>query len=70
EQDCEVRDVEVSGDTVTWTMRCRSDQGDVESAGRITYHGESFEGTMTTTISGSGMTIKSTMTGRRVGECK
>jgi len=69
-QDCEILDVDVSGDTVTWTMRCRGEGGDVESTGRITYHGDRFEGTTTTTIGSTGMTIQSTLTGRRIGDCK
>jgi len=68
-QDCEILDVDASGDTVTWTMRCSGEGGDVESTGRITYHGDRFEGEMTTTIVSTGMTMKSIMTGRRIGDC-
>jgi len=69
-QDCEVSDVKTSGDTVTWTMRCSGEGGDVESTGRITYHGDRFEGSMTTIIKEQGMTMESTMSGRRIGDCQ
>jgi hypothetical protein len=69
QQNCKVTDVKVSGDTVTWSMRCKGEGGGVESKGSITYHGDRFEGNIITTVGGSGMTIRSTMTGRRLGEC-
>ena len=69
EQECEITDVKVSGDTVTWRMRCTGEGGDVESQGSITYHGDRFEGISTVNIIDAGMTMESHMTGRRIGEC-
>ncbi len=69
-QECEVIDMKVSGNTVTWTMICSGQGGDVESTGRIEYHGTSFQGSMTTVIDAGGMTIESTITGKRLGDCK
>lgn len=68
-QECEVIDMKVSGNTVTWIMRCSGQGGDVESTGRIEYQGDSFQGSMTTII-GEGMSVESIMTGKRLGDCK
>ncbi len=68
-QDCEITDVDTSGDTVRWRMRCSGQGGDVESTGEIRYHGTSFEGHITTEIGGTGMTVESSLTGKRVGDC-
>lgn len=68
-QDCEITDVNVSGDTVTWRMRCTGQGGTVEGEGSITYQGDRFEGTSTIHIIDAGMTMQSQMTGHRVGEC-
>jgi len=69
EQNCEITDVNVSGDTVTWRMRCTGQGGNVEGEGSITYRGDQFEGTSTINIIDAGMTMQSHMTGRRIGEC-
>ena len=68
-QDCEITDVTTSGDSVRWRMRCGGQGEEVESTGRIRYHGTSFEGTVTTTIGATGMTVESTLTGKRLGDC-
>jgi len=38
--------------------------------GRITYGGDSFEGTMKMIMGGSGMEMTTYMSGRRIGDCK
>jgi hypothetical protein len=68
-QDCEITDVTTSGDTVRWYMRCGGQGEEVESRGEIRYDGNSFEGHVTTEIGDTGMTVESTMTGKRVGDC-
>lgn len=68
-QDCEITDLTTSGDTVRWTMRCSGQGEEVESTGQIRYHGTSFEGNITTTIGSTGMTVESTLTGKRLGDC-
>jgi hypothetical protein len=70
QQDCEITDVKVSGDTVTWRMRCTGEGGTVEGEGSITYHGDRFEGSSTINIIDAGMSMQTQMTGRRVGECQ
>ncbi len=67
---CKILENQISGDTVTWKVRCESDGGTMVSEGRIVYDGDSFAGTVATTGSQmpSGMTQK--MTGKRLGECQ
>ncbi len=69
-QECEITDVSTSSDTVNWRMRCSGQGGQVESTGHIRYFGDRFEGSVTTVIQDTGMTLESTMKGTRVGDCK
>lgn len=72
-QDCKITNTKVSGDTVSWSMRCKSKEGTVDSNGKITYKKETFDGTMHTTVNspGSGkMEMTQHMSGRRIGDCK
>ena len=41
---CEVTSQKVDGDTVSWTITCRTDQGVTTSNGTITYAGDTFSG--------------------------
>ena len=66
--DCEIRDVRTSGDTVTWTMRCDTGQGEMTGKGRITYSGAAFEGRIDVVM--SGMKMKQHLKGRRIGDCR
>ncbi len=68
EKQCEMTKQNVSGNTVTYTMKCKD--GTV-SEGKITYSKTSFEGNTTTTTNQGGkkMVMKSTMKGRYLGPC-
>lgn len=68
-QDCEITNMETSGNTVTWAMSCPSPQGETTGTGRITYHGDTFEGEFTMKNPASGPEITTRMTGRRIGDC-
>jgi hypothetical protein len=71
-QDCKITDTKISGNTVTWVMKCSGKDGPMESVGKITYSGDTFEGSFTTTIndpSQGKMTITNHMKGRRIGDC-
>jgi hypothetical protein len=68
ENDCEVLEQSVKGGTVTWKVKCRTDQGDMMSTGEITYTGDTFKGYNKTDMGGSKITQK--MSGRRIGDCK
>lgn len=67
-QECQVSDVEVDGDTVSWRISCGG-QSQMEGTGQITYGGDSMEGTMNMVISATGMQVTNHITGRRIGAC-
>ena len=72
-QDCQITNTKVSGDTVSWSMQCKGKEGIVDSSGKITYKKETFDGTMHTTVNspGSGkMEMTQRISGRRIGDCK
>ena len=75
-QDCKVSDQKVSGNTVTWTMRCRSQGTTIEGQGTITYKdkGERYDGEMNAKMlsadnAGPAMSYKYVMQGQRLGAC-
>lgn len=65
--ECEISDVRVIGDTVSWTMQCNTGQGVMKGKGSITYNGDTFEGAMKSVM--SGMEMIQHMQGRRIGDC-
>lgn len=67
-QDCEKLQQDVSGDTVTWSMRCTTNGVTSEMNGSSTYTGNTMKGTMHMTSQGMKMT--SHVTGKRLGPCK
>ncbi len=73
-QDCKITQTGMSGNTVTWTMKCSGEEGAMEGTGKITYSGDTFQGTMTMNIQNPGqggkMQMIQRMTGRRIGNCK
>ena len=66
-QECETRDVNVSGNKVTWTIHCKSPEGEITGRGRATYEKQSMQGTMTLNV--QGMEMINSYKGRRVGPC-
>jgi len=70
-QECNITDVKVVGNTVSWTMQCKSQGTEMKGTGNMTYSGNSFKGTMKMTVKGEeGMEMISNMSGRRIGDCK
>jgi len=69
-QECKITDVKTSGNTVTWTMKCTGQGGEVIGSGEITYSGDRFKGTMTITMSRGNMEMSSHLSGKRIGKCK
>ena len=75
-QDCTVRDQKANGNTVTWTMHCRSQGTTIEGQGTITYKdkGERYDGEMNAKMlsadnAGPAMSYKYVMQGQRLGAC-
>ncbi|OPY64332.1 MAG: hypothetical protein A4E63_03561 [Syntrophorhabdus sp. PtaU1.Bin050] len=73
-QDCKMVSSKVTGDTVAWTMECRTQEGaKTDSQGTVTYKGDTFEGVTNVTVTPPGqntMKMTQSMSGRRIGECK
>ncbi len=72
-QECKITSSKITGDTITWTMQCRSKDSTVDSDGKVTYKGDSSEGISNTTVKQKGqepMQMKSRWSGKWVGPCK
>jgi hypothetical protein len=70
-QDCRVTDIAYKGNTVSWKISCGDESGGMTGTGSVTYSGNSMNGSMDMTVTGSGtMQVKNTFTGRRIGDCK
>lgn len=69
-QECVVTETKTFGNTVTWTMECKGQQGDMKGTGKMTYNGDTFEGEMVMIMSMGNMKITSKMSGRRIGDCQ
>ncbi len=72
EEECKITDTKISGNTVTWTMKCRGEDA-MEVTGKTTYHGDTFEGTITMISNDpeeGKMKMINHISGRRIGECK
>ena len=70
-QGCKVKDMNSRGNTVTYTMECDQQGMKNESAGEVTFSGDTFEGKTTTKMgpSAGGMTVTVKTKGRRIGSC-
>ncbi|HEX3069870.1 MAG TPA: DUF3617 family protein [Thermoanaerobaculia bacterium] len=62
---CTYTDVKVDGSTISWKMTCA--KSGMTGDGTMTYHGESYEGSMHMKI--QDRDISATYTGKYVGEC-
>jgi hypothetical protein len=69
-QECQMTDVKVNGNTVTWKMRCSGQGRDMTGTGQITYNGDRFSGSMKMNMPGQAMKIITHMKGRRIGDCQ
>ena len=65
---CQVTDMQTVGSTVSWTVTCSGQGGQMKGKGKITYHGDRFEGEMTTEH--MGMVMVTEMSGHRTGPCQ
>lgn len=69
-QECKITETKVVGNTVTWTMQCKTQGGTMKGTGKMTYSGGSFEGTMIMSMPQANMKITTHMSGKRIGDCK
>lgn len=65
---CKTVKNEVKGNRVHWKIECTSPGGPSTSEGTMTYSGNTAKGVINSTA--QGMTMKSTLTGRRTGPCR
>ena len=66
-QKCKMIESRVNGDTVTWQMECNTPEGSVKAAGKITYTGDTFKGTIKMKM--QGMEMHQNLSGKWIGEC-
>jgi hypothetical protein len=68
-QGCRVTDIVYDGNTVSWNISCDAQSGGMKGTGKVTYNGDSMQGTMNMTMPGSDMQINNQFHGRRIGPC-
>ena len=71
-QTCKIKDMDQDGNSISWKMECIQQGQKITNDGQITYNGDSFEGTITTNMGpeAGNMTIKTAVSGNRIGECQ
>jgi hypothetical protein len=67
-QECKTKDITYKGNTVSWTVECTTAGGQMTGKGKVTYHNDKMEGSMS--MQSQGMTMTSHYKGHRVGACK
>lgn len=65
---CTVSDVQTHGNTVSWTVVCITEGGEMKGKGKINYQGDSFTGQSTSEM--MGMVVVTEMSGKRIGPCQ
>lgn len=71
-EDCEMSETQVAGNEVSWRVSCDSEGMQTQGVGRITYQGDSYQGTIEMTMTGSPMgelRMTQRLSGRRIGDC-
>jgi hypothetical protein len=69
-QECKITKTKVDGNTVTWTVKCSGQGGEMTGTGRMTYSGSSFKGTIEMTMVQSNTKMISHINGHRIGDCE
>ena len=69
-QECKITQTKIVGNTVTWIIECKSQGEEMKGNGKITYSGNSLEGTIKMIMSQANMEMISHISGHRIGECK
>ena len=68
---CSMSDVNVSGDSLSWSMQCNTPGGTMEGSGNFTSAGDSGSGNMqmNMNIEGQSLNMEIVWKGRRTGSC-
>ena len=69
-QECKIIRTKVDGNTVTWTVKCSGQGGEVTGTGKMTYRGSSFKGKIEMTMVQSNTKMISHINGHRIGDCE
>jgi hypothetical protein len=67
-QNCKIVKQDIKGDTVSWRVECKTNQGTAVSDGSITYKGDTMEGIITMTQ--GDMKATQRLSGRWIGTCE
>jgi hypothetical protein len=70
--DCKMNDQKISGDTVTYSMECKSKGSTVITSGTMIYKGDTFIGTSKTNVKANQqgeMQMINKMSGKYIGPC-
>lgn len=68
---CEISNLKISGDTVSYDLKCSSGGSETLAKGTITYSGATMEGTIQMEVSGqASMQMTTKLSGKRIGDCK
>jgi hypothetical protein len=67
-QECELQDMKVKGNSVTWVVSCTDIHGEMTGRGKATYGKDKMTGSMT--MEGEDMTMIIDMKGNRIGKCR
>ncbi len=67
-QECKMIKHDIKGDTVTWVIECKTTEGTAVSNGRVTYKGNTFNGTVK--VKHAGMEVTQNLKGKWIGQCK
>lgn len=68
DKECKVIKFDTKGNTVTWTIRCKDEEGTSTGTGRVTYRGDTFEGLIKFKDPEGEMNMS--MKGKWIGKCK
>ena len=69
-QEGKITKTKVDGNTVTWTVKCSGQGGEVTGTGKMTYSGSSFKGKIEMTMVQSNTKMISHINGHRIGDCE
>lgn len=72
-KECRKSDEKISGNTVSWTMRCTHQNAETETRGTATFNGDTMNGNIDQTLKSGGkvqMTSSGKLVGKRIGPCK
>jgi len=67
-QNCKIVKQDIKGDTVSWRVECKTNEGTTVSDGSITYKGDTMEGIITMTQ--GDMKATQRLSGRWIGKCE